>query len=1048
MKRKILIAIPMAFICCLLLSVKAFAMSSSDIALEVNSPINSLKNESGVVAVEQFPAEVAINATATAGTLTDVQLEFNGQVREIAAKYTLRIENKEACGAYTITASTDNGAVLTITAKMVFQVRATYDIRYRTVGMLLTEAYDGEEQIKSFPAPQYIRLKNANTVADSEKERIAALIGKNDGKTYTLKGSLVVEVYNHATGNLIGTYDTRKDFDSLATRFGWTPKCYTAFESMRYTALSYQAPVKISIDATWCDESKQEIYGELSAQDKGVPEYLYPYQTTSVTFAKEDIALSRNFIYAGLEWDYTPNTAEYPDGESKTQTQITQKINTRTPSADFIFKFKKQDGNDLSVRIQAPQTVYRGNSYSFTVTYTNSGGQPVFEVPIEGKVDNDPVKEIPGMQDFPPNENKAYKINRTADTAADEIRLWAHIGIPEGVIDKNPDNNTATVIIKVIDPEPEPTPEPGNNPDNPNNPENPDNPGNPHDDPPNLPEYCDLSVNILAPCTVYEHEEYSYAVRFTNHSNMELNAVPILAKNNENILKQLPKSISLKPQETKSYTQSGTAGSAGDVYVLWANVEAPEGFSDENPLNNTAMTKITVVEKPSDNPDDPDTPNDPDTPDQPDDPDDPGNPSNPDDTDEPDNPSRNLCDLWVNLSYPPEVYAQEEYSFTVYYTNNTDKSLSKVSLKAAINGASASVVPSTADFKPHETKSYLIKAKAGEKETVIRLWAQVLPPSAYTDTNMGNNQIAAEIMVTERPFDLDVQRITPDIYKENQTVISTVKVSNNGSLDFTPGQKVSVLFEIPELSIKKPVDAVVMASDTWNTVSIKWDTPNVQADKPITLIATISSIQALGNEASKSNNTYTQRAVIKNVTYQTPIESVAVPEPPQRNAISRLTWWEQRYENGRLVWKSFYAELKVSANLGYDTKSKGYIKSGYGFSIDVTASVDTNYDRSELITVPQTAEVYLPQYRYQTAIPLLREGSRFTFRENSDSPFGYKRQYVPVWFPDNKNYIVQLLVTDVHTPAGVLSKWITGGDLQMKVVDSMYSDDATTGGRP
>jgi hypothetical protein len=1046
MKRKILIAIPMVFICCLLLSAKAFALSGSDIGLEVCSPVNSLKNESGVVAIENFPAEIAISATATTGTLPDAQWEFNGQVREIPAEYVLRIENKEACGAYTITASTDNGAVLTITANVVFQVRATYDIRYRMVGMLLTEVYDGGEQIKSFPAPQYIRLKNANTVADSEKERIAGLIGKSDGKTYTLKGSLVVEVYNYANGKLISTYDTREDFDSLTTSFGWTPKCYTAFESMRFTALSYQAPVRISVDATWCDEKKQEIYGEISAQDKGVPEYLYPYQTTSVTFTKDDISLSRNFIYAGLEWDYTPDTAEYPDGENKAQTKITQKINTRIPAADFFFKFKKLDGNDLLVSIQAPQTVYRGDDYSFTVTYTNAGGQPVFEVPMEGKVDEARIKEIPGIQDFSPNESKNYEIKRTADTTADEIRLWAHIGIPKGVIDKNPDNNTATVVIRVIDPEPEPTSDPADNPDNPNdpdNPGNPDDPGNPPDDPPDLPNFCDLSANILAPPTVFADEDYSYTVRFTNHSTVNLNAVLIQAKNNGDILSQLPKSISLKPQEIKSYTLSGTAGSAGDVYLLWANVEAPEGFSDENPLNNTAMTKITVVEKPGDDPGDPNDPGDPSNPSDPNDPGAPDDPKDPGNPDEPDNPYR-LCDLWVNLSYPPEIYTQEEYSFTVFYTNNTAKSLSKVVLQAAIDGAEVSAIPSAVDFKPHETKSFLIKGKAGEKEAVIPLFAQVLPPSDYTDLNMGNNQTSAEIMVTERSYDLDVQRITPSVYKENQTVISTIRVSNKGSLDFSPGEKVSVLFEVPELAIKKSITAVVMARDTWNTVSVKWDTPNVQADKSVTLIAAINS-QASGNETSAANNTFTQRTIIKNVTYETPLESVTVPVPPQRSAISRLTWWEQRYENGGFVWKSYYAELKVTASLDYDTKPQGYIKSGYGFAINVTSSVETNYYKPELITVPQTAEVYLPQHRYETAIPLLRKGSRFTFRENPDSPFGHKRQYVPVWFPDNKSYVVQLLVTDVYTPAGVLSKWITGGDLQMKVVDSMYSDDATGG---
>jgi hypothetical protein len=301
-------------------------------------------------------------------------------------------------------------------------------------------------------------------------------------------------------------------------------------------------------------------------------------------------------------------------------------------------------------------------------------------------------------------------------------------------------------------------------------------------------------------------------------------------------------------------------------------------------------------------------------------------------------------------------------------------------------------------------------------------------------------------MVIERPYDLDVQRITPDQYKENQTVISTIKVSNKGSLDFTPGQKVSVLFEIPELSVKKRVDAVVMEQDTWNVVSVKWNTPNVQADKNITLVATINPDQTLDNETTAANNTYTQKAVIKNATYDEPEESRTIPAPPQRSEQSRVTWWEQRYENGRFVWRQFYAELKVTAVLDYDTKAKGYLKSGYGFSISVTATVNTNYDRPDLIAAAQTAEVYLPQYRYETAIQLISDNTNhFTFRENPASPFRYKKQYIPVWFPDNRDYIVQLLVTDVHTPGGTLSKWITGGELKIFVVDSMYSDDVTTG---
>lgn len=1030
MKRKYILAMPLVFVCCLLFSAKAFAASGSDIEINVTSPIDSLQTESGVVAVEHFPAEIPIRVTAKTGTLTDIQLEYGGQSREIPPDYTLTIENKEACGPYTITAKTDQGAVLTVTANVVFQVKAIYDTRYRTIGMNVKEIYEGETLLKSFPEPQRIDLVNANTVAKHEQERIAGWIGKHDGRTYSLKGSLVVEIYSFSTGKIYGTYDTNEDFGPLTTGFGWTPKALIAFEIMRNTEITYQAPVKLDIDATWCDEKKQEVYGKLTAQDKGVPQYLYPYQTTAVTFSKDDTPMSRNFIYKGLEWNYTPESAEYTDGESKTQTSITQKINYKIPTTDFYFKFKACDGNDLSVAIRAPATVYRGDSYSFTVVFMNSGNNPAYDVPLRGTVDGLLIKEIPAMQDFSPNESKTYTIKRTADTKADVIHLWANIGVPEGFIDGSLSNNTATADIQVID---KPVPKPTNPPEPKDNPDNPVPPG---DKPPASPKLCDLSASILAPPTVYEHESYSFTVSFTNQSDIELANAILRGTNNNAALTQIPKTCNFKPKETKSFTVTGIAGNAGEIYNLWANIAAPDGFRDDNPANNTAVSKITVVKKPSGNPDNP-----PDNPDNP-----PDNPDNPDNPSNPEVPSEKLCDVWANLSCPPMVYEQEEYSFTVYFANSTDKALLGVRLNASIDGKMVSTVPSTTDFKAYETKAYIVKSTAGEKGSTIHLSAQVSPPADYRDTNTGNNQATAEIMVTERPYDLDVQRITPDQYKENQTVISTIKVSNKGDLDFTPGQKVSVLFEIPELSVKKRVDAVVMEQDTWNVVSVKWNTPNVQVDKNITLVATINPDQTLDNETTAANNTYTQKAVIKNVTYDEPEESRTIPAPPQRSEQSKVTWWEQRYENDRFVWRQFYAELKVTAVLDYDTKAKGYLKSGYGFSISVTATVNTNYDRPELITAAQTAEVYLPQYRYETAIPLMSDSTNhFTFRENPASPFRYKKQYVPVWFPDNRDYIVQLLVTDVHTPGGTLSKWITGGELKIFVVDSMYSDDVTTG---
>lgn len=1046
MKRKYLFTLPLVFLCCLFFSVTAYA-ASSDITILVTSPIDSLNTESGMVAVEQFPAEIPIQVTAEKGTLTDIRLEYGGQSQKITPDYTLIIESKEQCGPYTITAKTDQGAVLTITTNVVFQVKATYDTRYRTVGMLITDIYDGDTLLETFSEPQRIDLVNATTVAEYEQERIAGWINRYDGNTYTLKGSLIVEIHNIATGQIYGIYDTAKEFDALTTSYGWTKKAIIAFETMRDTALTYQAPVKVDITATWSDESKETIYGKLTAQDKGVPVLLYPYQTTSVTFQKDDIKLSRNFQYMGLEWNYTPDTGEYHDGESKTQTEITQPIHYQIPAADFYFKFKPQDGNDLSVIIRAPATVNRGDSYSFTVLYMNSGSNPVYDVPLQGTVDDAVIKEIPITQDFAANTSKAYEIKRTADTVENEILLWAQIGIPEGFLDGNPENNTATAIIKIIDPKPEPTPGGNDTPDEPNIP---DQPGNTPEQPPVKKELCDLSASIFAPSTVYEHEEYSFTVNFTNHSSVTLKSVPLLGKSNENLLPEIPKHADFKPGETKPYTITGTADQAGAMYSLWANVETPDQFSDENPTNNTAVSTITVIARPTDNPDIPDTP---DTPDNPDDPENPNNPENPDNPENPENPGEplepgnRLCDVWVNLSTPPTVYERENYSFTVYFANSSNMPLSDVPLSVTINGNPVSVnaIPVTANFKPFEKKSYLVTGTAGPKGEPLHITAEIMPPTGYTDLNPNNNKVSAKVMVLEKPYDLDVQRITPDQYKENQAVITTIKVGNHGSLDFTPGQNVTVLFQIPELSLSKRMDAIVMEKDTWNVVSVRWDTPNVQTNKEITLIATINPDRSLNNESTADNNVYTRQAVILNINYEEPTESRTLPTPPERTEQPRVTWWEQRYVNGQFVWREYYAELKVNATLDYDTKGKGYLKSGYGYSIKVSTSVNTNYDRPELITIPQTAEVYLPEHRYETAVPLIKEGGTFTFRENPASPFKYRKQYIPVWFPDDKDYLIQLLVTDVHTPGGTLSRWITGGQLSIHVVDNMYSDDITTG---
>lgn len=70
------------------------------------------------------------------------------------------------------------------------------------------------------------------------------------------------------------------------------------------------------------------------------------------------------------------------------------------------------------------------------------------------------------------------------------------------------------------------------------------------------------------------------------------------------------------------------------------------------------------------------------------------------------------------------------------------------------------------------------------------------------------------------------------------------------------------------------------------------------------MIAIINPEQSLRNESTAENNTYTQKAVIKNISYGEPEESRSLPNPPKRSEQPRVTWWEQRYEGGKFVWSN------------------------------------------------------------------------------------------------------------------------------------------------
>jgi hypothetical protein len=72
---------------------------------------------------------------------------------------------------------------------------------------------------------------------------------------------------------------------------------------------------------------------------------------------------------------------------------------------------------------------------------------------LKGTVDGTGIGEIPSIQDFSPNQSKTYTVKTYSQLQLrTKYNYGQTFGVPEGFIDGNLSNNTATATIKVVDP--------------------------------------------------------------------------------------------------------------------------------------------------------------------------------------------------------------------------------------------------------------------------------------------------------------------------------------------------------------------------------------------------------------------------------------------------------------------------------------------------------------------------------------------------------------------------------------------------------------------
>ncbi len=203
------------------------------------------------------------------------------------------------------------------------------------------------------------------------------------------------------------------------------------------------------------------------------------------------------------------------------------------------------------------------------------------------------------------------------------------------------------------------------------------------------------------------------------------------------------------------------------------------------------------------------------------------------------------------------------------------------------------------------------------------------------------------------------------------------------------------------------------------------------------------------DETDESNNTLSKAVQVKNVSTSIVADpdDTAMEQQYTAYGLSSLsvptssayhTWQEVRRVNGSYVIKTYYARLTTTFQILTDSRiayadKPWQMESGFGFSVQCTTTLTTNYDRPEKLVGAQMVWVRYPESAYGqlSAWQNVRDGLEIKTGEAGDmtvtwqiavnpySTTGSRLHYVPLWYPDGE-YVAWVQAFYAWSPVGQL----------------------------
>jgi hypothetical protein len=341
----------------------------------------------------------------------------------------------------------------------------------------------------------------------------------------------------------------------------------------------------------------------------------------------------------------------------------------------------------------------------------------------------------------------------------------------------------------------------------------------------------------------------------------------------------------------------------------------------------------------------------------------------------------------------------------------------------------------------------------------ITMTALVDPNNLIEESNESNNSKTAMISVNALRPDIEIVDSTvTDWYAGMEVTVSATVRNNTAQLVPAVGIQLSI-------GGASYTEIIPIAGNGSNLAVFRITVPKA-GSYTVELIADPNG--AL-NETDEGNNMLTKNIEVPAV----PTSIVADPDSsemeqrydvhgqinlPTAASSSYHSWQEVRLENGSYNTKTFYARLTTTFVIAPDsriayTDEPRQMESGFGFSVQCTTTLATNYDHPEKLVGVQMVWVRYPESAYgQLSIwQNVRDslevqtgtscGTAITWQlaVNPYSTTGSRLHYTPLWFPDG-SYAAWAQAFYAWSPVGQLYEYNTD---ELTIEGDMYDRIAT-----